>query len=69
VPCILDDFLTSLVPHNLRSRPSGYPAGEANLVTFHTGEVGSHLEKSGSQGGLFRIAALAEEGVKVQPQF
>ena len=68
MPCVLADSLASLVPYNLRSRPSGYPTGKADLVAFHTGEVGSRLEESWSKGGLFRVAALAEEE-SVQPQF
>ena len=67
MPCILGDSLASLVPYNLRSRPSSYPTGEADLVTFHTGEVRSRLEESWSKGSFFRIAALAEEGVSPAP--
>ena len=67
MPCVLADSLASLVPYNLRSRPSGYPTGKADLVAFHTGEVGSRLEESWSKGGLFRVAALAEEGVSPAP--
>ena len=67
MPCILADSLPSLVPDNLRSRPSGHPTGEADLVAFHTGEVGSRLEESWSKGGFFRVAALAEGGVSPAP--
>ena len=59
--------MASLVPNNLRSRSSGYSTGEANLVTFHAGEVRSRLKESWSKGGFFRVAALAEGGVSPAP--
>ena len=62
VPLVLGDWAASLVPHNLWSRASGDPAGEANLVALCASQISCGLKKSWGQGRLLRVPTLAADG-------